>query len=137
MDHARDVQYLDNQVLNNSHELPGIKPDIRRKLGAIDSLKAKSLFGNTLNVYPFQNGYILSTTNGFCEVLFNKEVWPWQTPSGDIKMFFDRNGGEKRFGTPQEGEISIFNDRYRLHIFLKSMLIWEKDSGAIQVYFKK
>jgi len=64
---------------------------------------------------------------------------PKTEPMGDIQTSaYITQGGKKKFGQPLEGEMSIFGDEYRIHVFRKSVIFWRKIDRTVQsVFFDK
>jgi len=57
---------------------------------------------------------------------------PNVAPKGDIADVYTAQGGKKKFGQPLEGEILLFGDEYRLHVFQRSLVVWRRQDRNVQ-----
>ena len=56
---------------------------------------------------------------------------PKQDPHGDIATVYSL-GGKKTYGSPGQGEHSIFKRLYVIHIFTKSVIVWHSGGGGTE-----
>jgi hypothetical protein len=92
--------------------------------------KAQALFSGNLRVKRFARGFICANNEGATEVIVLKDKSPHLPPFGRIEKVFRKQGGSRTFGNPIEGEHSIFNDAYRLHVFEKAIIFWTSNNGT-------
>lgn len=92
--------------------------------------KEQALFSGNLRVKRFSRGFICANSEEATEVIVLKDRNPHLPPFGHIEKIFKKQGGSRTFGDPIEGEHSIFNDAYRLHVFEKAIVFWARNKGT-------
>lgn len=93
----------------------------------------QSLFNGRITIQAFEQGVVCSDKNGTIKRIRFSDTINRQFASGDIGHHFRHSGGEQAFGIPFFGEIPLDEDRYRMHIFTSSIMLWERSTQIIQV----
>jgi len=107
----------------------------KTQLGVQITQLDRTLFGGALAVRAFERGLLFAALHDgdvMVEKLFLQKKSPKQPPHGDIRRLFYAQGGKRTFGTPLEGEHSLFGDVGRLHVFRKAIIVWAKKDRAVQ-----
>jgi len=105
-------------------------------LGRPISPNDQKVFGEKVRVRAYEKGFIVAYLEDSGAVNVKKMSLtlpsPKTSPIGDIHKVYNKQGGKKRFGVPYEGEISIFDDTFRIHIFQKSVIFWQRKGRVVQ-----
>lgn len=115
--------------------LKKIKTDTVFALGTPFNEKEQTLFSGTLRVKAYTRGFVCANDQDEVEVIILKERNPRLAPFGKIERVFKKQGGSRIFGNPIEGEHSIFDDSYRLHVFEKAIIFWSRKKGTQSAIF--
>ncbi len=94
-----------------------------------------SLFRGELNVACSYNEIVFRHSNGqrarIPAVFRNSHT----ATHGDIRSYYNRQGGSQRFGRAIAGEYKILNDTFRVHVFERSVLVWKKRTARVEPAF--
>lgn len=97
-------------------------PEQVKRLGEPFPEASQLLFGGELEIKGYDHGVIVKARNGEEALILLKEDNPRLPPYGAIGEVYAKQGGAEVFGEAIEGEFSIFEDKYRLHIFTHSVM---------------
>ena len=104
-------------------------------LGTPFNEKGQAFYSGKLRVKAYSRGFICANEKDESEVVILKEKNPHLPPHGLIEKVFKKQGGSRAFGSPIEGELSIFDGEYRLHVFEKAVIIWNRKKGVQSAIF--
>lgn len=103
--------------------------EVREKmetLGRSISPNDQNVFGEKVRVRAYEKGFIVAYLEDSGVVKVKKISLtlpsPKTGPIGGISDVYHRQGGKQKFGVPYEGEISLFDDTFRIHVFQKSVI---------------
>ena len=104
-------------------------------MGPILSPKDFRLFDGEVILRAYSRGFVAAyIVNGNITVqkfVFQPNV-PKTNPLGDIAGAYNAQGGRKIFGEPLIGEHSLFDDKFRFHVFRNAVIVWRQRDRAVQ-----
>lgn len=76
---------------------------------------------------------------GKAEIIYLKKEAPHTKPGGAITRYYKKQGGKKVFGKPLEGVFQVCDNRFRLHVFEKGIIIkkTKKRGEPVSLIFDK
>lgn len=102
-------------------------------LGTALTEREVSLFDGALRLRAFERGLTLAQANGLQEALQLAREPSRLAPVGDISVYCSTSKTARDLGAPLEGEHSLFFGEFRLHVFDRGVILWERNSGRIDL----
>ena len=118
-----------------SSVLEKIDANVLTGLGAPFDEKSQALYLGKLRVKAYTRGFICANEKGETEVVILKEKNPHLPSFGLIGKVFKKQGGSATFGNPIEGQHTVFNGEYHLHVFEKAVIFWSRIKGTQSAIF--
>jgi hypothetical protein len=127
-------------------DLQNVSPEDKQALGTQMPGGDKTLFNGQLTLRVFARGVLVvksgatqPSENGNLKLSMERVILqkksPNNEPMGDIAGTYAAQGGKKKFGAPLEGEIILFGDEYRMHVFRRSLVVWRRHDRNVQSLF--